>query len=213
MVGRSARGFPDAPSSWEIYRRAPGLVLGFHGCDRSIGEDLLGGRLRHLHQSSNEYDWLGSGIYFWEADPWRARSFARKVLGNPAMSRGTVTDPYVVGAVIDLGLCVNLLDVLSIDEVRMANDFLEAVEQAIPGVTLPENRGKGLALRYRDKAVIEQVHKQRSKRGYPSYDTVRAAFIEGEPAFKGSGINLKNHIQIAVRNLEAIKGYFRLPDQ
>ncbi len=54
---------------YTLYQRLPGLVLGFHGCDAQVGEDLLAGRHTHLRESKNKYDWLGNGIYFWENDP------------------------------------------------------------------------------------------------------------------------------------------------
>jgi len=41
------------------------------------------------------------------------------------------------------------------------------------------------------------------------YDTVRSPFQEGTPLYTGAGFQTKNHIQIAVRNLACIKGYFR----
>ena len=51
--------------------RSAALVLGYHGCDREVGERILGGG-GHLQPSENDYDWLGSGIYFWEDNPRRA---------------------------------------------------------------------------------------------------------------------------------------------
>jgi hypothetical protein len=39
------------------------LVLGYHGCDRSIMNDVLTGK-QDLRVSRNDYDWLGNGIYF-----------------------------------------------------------------------------------------------------------------------------------------------------
>lgn len=41
------------------------------------------------------------------------------------------------------------------------------------------------------------------------YHTVRCVFSEGIPAFKGSKIMAKSHIQIAVRDRAAIMGWFR----
>jgi len=49
-----------------------GITLGFHGCDRKVGEKILAGPQKHLKVSTNPYDWLGSGAYFWENDPARA---------------------------------------------------------------------------------------------------------------------------------------------
>jgi hypothetical protein len=60
-----------------MYNHAPHLVLGFHGCDRRFGEQVLSGK-KNLHFSRNQYDWLGSGIYFWEDDENRAAEFALK---------------------------------------------------------------------------------------------------------------------------------------
>ena len=48
------------------------FVLGYHGCDRSIMNDILTGK-SGLQASRNDYDWLGNGVYFWEDsnDPCR----------------------------------------------------------------------------------------------------------------------------------------------
>jgi hypothetical protein len=40
------------------------------------------------------------------------------------------------------------------------------------------------------------------------FDTVRGVYQEGEPAFPGSGIRRRSHIQIAVRRPESVLGYF-----
>lgn len=41
---------------WDIYKRRPGLVLGFHGCDEETGEVILSGDIG-LKKSENSYDW------------------------------------------------------------------------------------------------------------------------------------------------------------
>ena len=41
------------------------------------------------------------------------------------------------------------------------------------------------------------------------YDTVRCGFVEGGPAFEGSGIHYRSHVQIAVRNPACVVGVFR----
>lgn len=43
---------------------------------------------------------------------------------------------------------------------------------------------------------------------YQHFDTTRGIFTEGGPAFEGAGIQMKNHIQICIRNLNCIKGFF-----
>lgn len=53
------------------------FVLGYHGCDRTVGEKLLSGE--DFKKSENSYDWLGAGIYFWENNPKRGLDFAREM--------------------------------------------------------------------------------------------------------------------------------------
>jgi hypothetical protein len=52
------------------------FVLGFHGCDASTSNAILAGRTTHLYASENPFEWLGTGIYFWEASPARALQYA-----------------------------------------------------------------------------------------------------------------------------------------
>lgn len=40
------------------------------------------------------------------------------------------------------------------------------------------------------------------------FDSTRRAFLEGGPAFPGAGIHKKSHIQICIRNINCIKGFF-----
>ena len=54
-----------------LYSRRSNLVIGFHGCDQSVVEKVIAGKTELL-ASTNDYDWLGSGIYFWENNEERA---------------------------------------------------------------------------------------------------------------------------------------------
>ncbi len=44
---------------------------------------------------------------------------------------------------------------------------------------------------------------------FPAYDSVRGMFQEDEPAFEGSSIHMKSHIQLAIPNPARITGYFK----
>jgi hypothetical protein len=57
------------------------FILGYHGCDQQVGEDLL--LNKPFEPSQNDYDWLGSGIYFWEANPSRGLAWAKELEGQP----------------------------------------------------------------------------------------------------------------------------------
>ena len=92
-----------------MYSTKTGLILGFHGCDESIINDILLGK-EDLKQSNNTYDWLGHGIYFWENSPSRAVEFAKFLKNNPQRARTPIKTPSVIGAVIDLGYCLDFTD-------------------------------------------------------------------------------------------------------
>jgi hypothetical protein len=91
-------------------------------------ELLLGGSpVNQWQPSTNEWDWLGHGIYFWEHSPERALRWAQERLAKSG----------------------------------------------------------------------------------EAYDTVRGAFLEGDPIYPGAGFSREAHIQIAVRNRACILGVFR----
>ena len=200
-------------ATYPLYQRLPGLVLGFHGCDAKVGELLLSGKAEHLNESINTYDWLGRGIYFWENDPQRAMEFARAAAAKPKMSRGHIETPFVLGAVIDLSFCLNLLDRTALEEVAVAHETLKATHLTSKE-PMPINKGENLGARFLDRAVIETLHVYRELLdemggGFPRYDSVRAVFREGDELYKGAGFRSQNHIQIAIRSKACIKGYFR----
>ena len=59
-----------------IYEYQPSFILGFHGCDKEVGESILSGAKKHLKPSEKKWDWLGHGIYFWEGNLARAWEWA-----------------------------------------------------------------------------------------------------------------------------------------
>ncbi|MFA6241458.1 MAG: hypothetical protein WC655_11035 [Candidatus Hydrogenedentales bacterium] len=192
-----------------MYTSPNSLILGFHGCDRAVGEKVLSGKAQHLSHSENEYDWLGHGVYFWENNPDRALQFARELREKPRKGKAPTREPFVLGAVIDPGKCLNLLESKSLRIVQESYEFLCATV-AVAGTRMPENKRDEetgeLLRRNLDCAVIETLHGQ----GKSRYDTVRGVFFEGPPLYAGSGFREKNHIQICVRTPSCIKGYFRL---
>ena len=95
-------------------RVVSGFVLGYHGCDQEVAELLLRDS-NAFKPSNNRYDWLGGGMYFWEANPQRGLEFAKEVMHR---APDKITVPTVVGAVIDLGLCLNLTSHADIEYVN-----------------------------------------------------------------------------------------------
>jgi hypothetical protein len=176
------------------------IVVGYHGCERKLADGLLTGKIAiaDWNKSQNAYDWLGEGIYFWEHSPTRALRWAAERFRRRAA---------VVGAVIQLGNCFDLLDekmtaLLADTHTKFEASFKRA------GRPLPVNRGKDLKLRELDCAVINYcVYRMGLRR--ISFDTVRGAFLEGPSVFPGTTISAETHLQIAVRNTDCVLGVFR----
>ena len=191
-------------AAWSDYEYQPSFVLGFHGCDRSIGEKILldGG---HLQPSVQDWDWLGHGIYFWEGNPSRAIQWAVQ-----RQKAGKIETPFVLGAIIDLRHCLDLFDHDGLGEVKETHGVLMR-NIGIAGTDVPRNIGNtpDKLARGLDCAVMNALHLYRKDRGESEYDSVRGPFLEGEPLYEGAGFRTENHIQLCVRNTECIKGYFR----
>ena len=185
-----------------MYSKLPNLVIGFHGRDKEVYEKvIINGE--QLKASENTYDWLGHGIYFWEQNLERAEEWAK---------RRHKENAAVIGAVIDLGLCLNLTDSVSSGYLKNGFKVFKAICQ-IAGVEIPVNRPsqktEDILLRDLDCAVIQQIQQIYSTDPkQPAFDSVRGVFIECKPAFEGSEIREKTHIQICVCNPNCIKGYF-----
>jgi hypothetical protein len=186
-----------------VHRLATSFVLGYHGCDEAVAEAILAGKA--FKQSQNDYDWLGPGVYFWEANPLRGLDFAKEV----AVRRpNLVKNPTVIGAVIDLGLCLDTTTKAATDMLAVAyQSLLDSL--ADPATRMPQN-GADLRMRRLDCAVVGRLHAITQGTDLEA-DTVRGVFVEGEPIYQGSGFHAKTHSQIAVRNQACIKGVFRVP--
>ncbi len=66
-------------------------------------------------------------------------------------------------------------------------------------------------IEYLHEKIDQKIKKDIKAKSYShlkSFDTVRGVFTEGGPAFEGSGVQKKNHIQVCIRNLNCVKGFF-----
>jgi hypothetical protein len=147
---------------------------------------------------------LGGGIYFWEQNPFRALEYAIESSQRKQFNNIPIKTPFVIGALIDLGNCLNLTESSSIKVLISAYKILKETQEEA-GRELPVNRKNNRAL---DCDVIEYIHESNLLPNRQPYDTVRCAFPEGEAAYPTSFISSRLHIQICVRNSGAIKGFF-----
>jgi len=179
------------------------LVLGYHGCDAEVARKIVSGD-EQLFVSKNGYDWLGSGQNFWEDSYSRALLWAKE---EEAKKGPKIQKAGVLGAIIDLGNCLNLIDVEHLDLVRAAHTaYLEICK--VSGGVPARNKGKDMRERYLDKAVFETLHLLRKQDCKSQFDTVRAFFVEGDELYPTAGLRSLDHVQICVRNPHSIIGYF-----
>src|SRR5688572_18035183 len=89
----------------------------------------------------------------------------QKSLGSQK-NKTRINTPFVIGAVIELGNCLNLLEPGSIDIVKNAHArFTEACKNSAKPI--PVNKG---AIRKLDCSVIKYVHQSTENKGLPAYD-------------------------------------------
>jgi hypothetical protein len=177
-----------------------------------VAEQAVNGKI-DLIQSDRAYDWLGPGFYIWESDEQRAREWA-----EAKVRRGDYAEAAVIGAAIDLGNCLDLVSRHDLELVRGAYRSL-VKQHAETGLQMPTNRGVGTdpdddrVLRLLDCAVIKHLHAMIEsvplpERVVPAFDTVRGMFGEGGQLYPGGGFRERSHVQIAVRNMDCVKGIF-----
>lgn len=190
-----------------MYSTKLSFVYGFHGLDKSIALQILNQEIDFI-PSNNTYDWLADGIYFWENNYARAEEYAKVAAKR---DDSTIKEPFVLGALIDLGKCLDLLDQKYLDFLSLAYEsFKRDFEER--GMDLPTNsqftvNDFDFKKRELDCAVIRYAHELAEKEGI-KFDSVRAAFWEGEELYPGAGFKKGNHVQIAVLNPDCIKGVF-----
>lgn len=196
-----------------LYNYRGSLALGFHGCRREVAERLVANP-DDIRISENDWDWLGSGFYIWENNLERAEEWARNTYGE---------DAAVVGVVYELGNCLDLMESSSINLVKDARkdceEFLTSIGMPLPmNKDVKRDRNNDKLLRYLDCAVINYLTSvtdsdcvaEALEKGYSetkAFDSVRGCFHEGAK-LDGMEIYEKTHIQIAIRNMNCIKGVF-----
>ena len=190
-----------------MYSNKPSFIYGFHAIDKDVAFEILNQNI-DFKLSDNSYDWLGQGIYFWENNYERAIQYAKE---DSKRKNSKIKTPFVLGAVIDLGNCLDLLDQKHLDFLKTAYDdlklVLEKASKVIPKNSRTKPKDFDFKKRELDCAVIRWAHEIAKEHG-EYFDTVRAAFLEGGELYPHAGFRMQNHIQISVLNPNCIKGVF-----
>lgn len=163
-------------------------LLGYHGTSRASAVAVMS---EGFKPSRNRFDWLGDGVYFFQDSPVRAERWARELYGD---------DGVVLRAALDLGGCMDLLDPAWFAVLTEAHDLVVESHRA-SGLRLPKQDGLAHGM---DREVINVAVGILSDRGV-RIRSVRGVFAEGRPAFPGSALLDLAHIQIAIRDADAIQ--------
>ena len=196
-----------------MYTTKSGLILGFHGCDKKIAQDIVLQKIE-FKSSANKYDWLGKGMYFWENNPLRALDFITNLYNNPQKNKTKIDTPAIVGAIIDLGHCLDLTDYYGIKVLKEAYEYYEDLSKVSGWKILKNSNPKALSdnsdnlWRQLDCAVINAYHQFRADNSLPPFDSVRGVFVEGNEIYPTAGFRDKTHIQLSIINPNCIKGFF-----
>lgn len=201
-----------------MYDFRPNTVIGFHGCDLEVRNKLVNNP-NNVQISTKPFDWLGHGMYFWENNYVRAQEWAEN-----KHRQGDIKHPSVLGAIIQLDYCCDFLDSKFIKLFRayyeiMEQNYTNAGQELPKNIDATDDPHQNKLIRKLDCATLEFMHtailEERNAEinafGYSTqrvFDTVRGVFIEGGPVYKGAGIFEKSHIQVCVRNMNCIKGFF-----
>jgi len=194
--------------------RHGGIVLAYHGCDEEVGERILAGK-EDVRVSTNDYDWLGKGAYFWENSPRRALQWAEFLQKHPSSSVGSIGKPFAIGAIIVPGNCLDLCEAASLDILKKAHSTFVEIMAELKS-PLPKNEASragdnDLVRRKLDCAVINFLHDFREIEEEEAFATVRCPFFEGTALYSGAKIANRTHVQWCIREPKKnIVGYFRV---
>jgi hypothetical protein len=180
----SASSVPTRQTAFDYDR----TLVAFHGTRKSISDLLVNGAA--FGPSENDDDWLGHGIYFWEYAPQQAWWWAQRRYGAEAA---------VVGALVRLGRCIDLLDPSNAQLLQSAHSDVEAALP--PGERLPNNANTH---KYRDCLVFNWLYGKLEQEGYV-VESSRAVFVpRAARLWERSGVFAGAHIQLCVREARNI---------
>ncbi|WP_437298198.1 hypothetical protein [Sorangium sp. So ce426] len=186
MTSEATTSVPTRQIAFD-YDRA---VVALHGTRRSTAESLVAGI--PFGQSEDDDDWLGHGIYFWEYAPQQAWWWAERRYGKQ--------DAAVVGALVRLGRCIDLLDPSNAELLAQAHRDLELALKSA-GQQLKNNANTH---KYRDCAVFNYLFAKLSQSNL-EVESARAVFVplkagKGLPRlWDRIGVFRGAHIQLSVR--------------
>lgn len=164
-------------------------VYGYHGTSLTSAEQIISNGFK---LSNNDYDWLGTGIYFFQDAPYRAWEWSKQQHSH---------QPAVIRSIIRLENCIDLLDITWSSIIAEAYgayiEQCERIKQPLPRQSKGAHRLDCAIINYA-VGYFEQISGQ-------SVQSVRGVFLEGTPIFPNSYLFNRSHVQIAIRDLSLVE--------
>jgi hypothetical protein len=185
------------------------LIRGYHGTTVPRAQNIVA--TRQIRISTNDYDWLGQGAYFFQDAPLRAWKWACEWVAPRAGE-----SPAVVSADITLEDCLDFLDLLNWRHLLSAHQLIvrapgtptqnPPVVRAASGqrfrIMSPVPPAARTGYNTLDCAVVKlAVSVRRRHKRVPS---VRGSFVEGQQLYDDSYFFDHSHVQIAVLEPDVI---------
>ena len=170
----------------------PLLVYGYHGTSKRSAQRIIE---RGFNPSTNNYDWLGTGVYFFQDAPKRAYAWA---------SERYPESPAVIKSELVLNRCIDLLDLDWYPIIRETYQMFVSEYQR-GNVPLPRQNPQISKAHRLDCAFFNYIVEKILSSQDETIGCIRAVFNEGERIYPSSAIFDRSHIQIAIRDLTLIK--------
>jgi hypothetical protein len=116
------------------------ILIAYHGTDATVRDALVSRRTSPV-PSSNPYDWLYDGMYFFEGDSARALKLATASSKRPQhkLTRNPIATPAVVGAIIEIDRLFDLTTQSGIENFTLAAELMVKAYE-VDGKEPPKNR-------------------------------------------------------------------------
>jgi hypothetical protein len=176
---------PDQTFEYSDYHRT---IIDYHGTTSAAVDRLVVGD--PFRAGDRDDEWFGKGIYFWEYAPKQAWWWAKKFK--------KFDQPAVIGALIQLGNCFDLLDPKNLKVLRAVHARLTAKLHE-EGLEVPTNERHHRNL---DCIVFNFFYREAEEAQTP-IDSARAVYVPTASAkriWRGSWIYDEAHIQVCVRS-------------
>lgn len=170
----------------------PLRVYGYHGTNKRSAQKIIA---RGFDFSTNDYDWLGTGVYFFQDAHRRAAAWARERYPD---------SPAVIRSELVLENCIDLLDISWSPIIKETYGMLVR-EYERANIPLPSQNPQRSKAHRLDCAFFNYMVEKVLATQNITVGSIRAVFNEGDRIYPSSAIFDRSHIQIVIRDLSLIQ--------